>query len=226
MSLFRKIKSAFIIEGEGGDKKQPVANEEPEESIPQQQEAVDAPPLDIGSYDTGEGKINKKFTNILLKAVEAHNKEGFDYIEFKRSLQNLKKMDMDEPTVYKSAFATAQTLGATPDGLIESANGYLGVLEEEERKFQQALANQRAKQIDGRMTRMQQMEETIREKEAKIQQLQAEIEDYKAKLEASKGEIEEATKKVEATGMDFMASYRNLVDQIRKDVDNIRQYLN
>ena len=225
MSLFRKIKSAFIIEGEEGDKKQPVDNEGEAESLPKQEEA-DAPQIDITSYDTGEGKINTKFTNILLKAVDAHNKEGFDYIEFKRSLQNLKKMDMDEPTVYKSAFATAQTLGATPEGLIESANGYLGVLEEEERKFQQALANQRAKQIDGRMTRMQQMEETIRSKEAKIQQLQTEIEEHKAKLEASRGEIEEATKKVEATGMDFMASYRNLVDQIRKDVDNIRQYLN
>ncbi len=226
MSLFRKIKSAFIIEGEEGAKKESEEKSAKEEATSQKEEIAEPTPIDIATYDTGEGKINKKFTNILLKAIEAHNKEGFDYIEFKRSLQNLKKMDMDEPTVYKSAFATAQTLGATPDGLIESANRYLGVLEEEERKFQHALANQRAKQIDGRMTQMQQLEETIRAKEAKIQQLQSEIEDHRAKLEASKGEIEEATQKVEATGMDFMASYRNLVEQIRKDVDNIRQYLN
>ena len=225
MSIFKKIKSAFIIEGEGSEAEEKIkANEE--ETVEEAVQVSEQPDVDISTYDTGEGKINKKFTNILLKAIEANNKEGFDYIEFKRSVQNLQKMDMDEATVYKSAFATAQTLGATPDSLAESAQSYLDVLQNEERKFQSALANQRSKQIDGRITEMQQIEETIRTKEAKIQQLEAEIAEHRAQLNGSKGEIEDATKKVESTGMDFMASYRNLVDQIHKDVDNIRKYLN
>ena len=55
--------------------------------------------------------------------------EGFDYLEYKQSLQSLEKMNMDNQTRYQSAFAMAQTMGAKAKNLIDSAQYYLKVMQ-------------------------------------------------------------------------------------------------
>jgi septal ring factor EnvC (AmiA/AmiB activator) len=180
-------------------------------------------PLDEGSL---AGEVNQKFTDILLKALEVNNQEGFDYFEFKRSLQNLLKMDMDEATVYKSAYATAQTLGATPNGLISSAQRYLTVLQKEEEKFKVALGNQKSKQIDGGLQEIKQFEQSIVDKKKQIEKLMEEIAQLETHLAKMKGEIQESAQKIESTRADFVASYSNLVSQINQDIENIGKYLN
>jgi hypothetical protein len=78
------------------------------------------------------GKVSDKFYDILFGAMEANNQEGFDYLEYKKSLQTLSKMPMDEQTRYASAFAAAQAMGITASKLNESAQFYLNILKSEE----------------------------------------------------------------------------------------------
>jgi chromosome segregation ATPase len=227
-SIFKKIKSAFIIE-EG-------TSEEATDSSPSDKSSGTAENVEAGQkqelaetiIDGSQisGEVNPKFMDILLKALEANNQEGFDYIEFKRSLQNLFKMDMEEATVYKSAYATAQTLGATPKGLILSAQQYLSVLKKEEEKFNVALGNQKSKQIDGGLQEIKQFEQSIVDKKKQIEKLMAEISQLETQLAKTKGEIQESAQKIEGTRADFVASYTNLVSQIKRDVENIGKYLN
>lgn len=228
-SIFKKIKSAFIIEEEQKASAKAKKAREPEDAshTPADEVQADKTPLPEIKIDieTGDGQVSKKFTNVLLKALEANNQEGFDYIEFKRAVQNLFKLDMGEENTYKSAFATAQTMGATPQGLVDSAQKYLQVLAAEEKKFESALIKQRDKQVQSRVTNLQKMEASIAGKEQKIEQLRQEIEAEKKKLQTVRTEIEEATIKVESTGKDFVVSYRHLVKQIQQDIDNIGKYL-
>ncbi|MCB0689380.1 MAG: hypothetical protein KDC53_22735 [Saprospiraceae bacterium] len=227
MSIFKKIKSAFVIEDEQSPSSTPD-HSGGDESSPKDSQPV--PTVEESSpvitSDSEEGKINQKFTEILLRALEANNQEGFDYIEFKRSIQNLFKMNMAEDTVYKSAFATAQTLGATPKGLIASAERYLTVLQKEEDKFAVALNNQKTKQIDGGMEAIKNLEQSIGAKRTQIEKLQQEISQYQEKLTEMKSEIESSAQKIASTKSDFVASYTNLVNQIRTDIENIGKYLN
>ena len=155
--------------------------------------------------------------------METQNQEGFDYIEFKQSIQNLKKMDMDEATVFKSAYATAQTLGATPGGLVASAKRYLSVLKKEEDKFNVALSNQRKKQIDGGLGDIKGLEQSIQQKLDEIEKLKKDVEASKSKLVAMKKEIADANLKIDTTQQDFVASYGHLVEQIHQDVENIEK---
>lgn len=226
-SIFKKIKSAFIIEesvpaeetqGSQADKSSGTS-----ENVKTHNQEITEPIIDPGVI---AGEVNPKFTDILLKALEANNQEGFDYIEFKRSLQNLFKMDMEEATVYKSAYATAQTLGATPKGLIVSAQRYLTVLQKEEEKFNVALGNQKSKQIDGGLHEISQYEKSIVAKKKEIEKLMEEIGQLEAQLTKMKGEIQESAQKIEGTRADFVASYTNLVSQINQDIENIGKYLN
>ncbi len=225
--LFRKIKSAFIIEDEKTE--QVATPDETGDTSPGSHEGtveVEQTPMDVDLAEGDDGEISEKFTHILLKALEANNQEGFDYIEFKRSVQNLKHLDVDRGKGYEIAYATAKTMGATPDGLVSSAERYLTVLKKEEDKFEKALTNQRAKQIEGKTEQKKQIESDILEKKKQIDELNRDIEAQKKSLEELKQTITEARKKIQETGSGFKRSYAHLVAQIRQDIENIKKYLN
>ncbi|MEM1214943.1 MAG: hypothetical protein AAGJ82_04620, partial [Bacteroidota bacterium] len=128
--MLKNLKSLFIIEEETpkqATKAAPKAKATaaaPKTSSPTSQPAT-----------ARAGKIKPKFTDILLSAMDKADLEGFDYLEYKKSLQSLTKMNMDEATAFKSAFAMAQTMGATPTKLVQSAQHYLNILQKEEEKF-------------------------------------------------------------------------------------------
>ena len=127
-------------------------------------ETPKAAPVVKQSAEGDPGKVNKKFTEILLAAMERDNQEGFDYMEFKQSLQSLEKMPMDEATRYQSALAMAKTMGADPTTLLQSANHYLNVLKMEEKKFEEALSKQTSVKIGQKKKEQQGLQTAINEK--------------------------------------------------------------
>ena len=171
------------------------------------------------------GKITSKFTTVLFQALEKNNLPGMDYLEYKQSLKSLEKMPMEEKVRYQSAFAMAQTMGATPQKLIETADHYLNVLQGEEDKFEQALANQQSTQIASRKEKITKLESVIQQKAERIKVLTQEMEAHRQQMDQLQQEIGKATSKVETTKNNFIASYNALVAQILKDVENMKKYL-
>ena len=217
--LLNKLKNLFVVEEEvkealtgSGKKKDKKTKEVPKQTIEPKTQPV-------------KGKVNKKFTEVLLTAVEKNNLEGFDYLEYKEALQNLSKMSMDEPTRYKSAFALAQTMNTTPDSLVETAQYYVDILSKEETKFKEALVKQRKKQIGGREEEIDSYEKGIVAKQQQIERLNQEITEMKKTLQARKSEISSAVQKLETTKENFFASYKSLVQQIQSDIEKMQRYL-
>ena len=222
--MFDKLKSIFIIEDETGKKTNKTEQEKAADSKAKtSREKTSSSPNVKATASTG--KVSSKFMDVLLKAMEANNLDGFDYLEFKHSLKSLEKMPMDEQTRFQSAYAMAQTMGATPDHLVKTANHYIRVLLQEEEKFGHALSNQKTKQIGDKEQKIKQMEALIKEKNSRIEELKADIQKHTKEMEKMKTEISNATVKVESTKNDFHASFNHLVDQIKKDIENMKNYL-
>jgi len=160
-----------------------------------------------------------------MNALQKSNQEGFDYMEYRQSLLNLKNMAMDEATRFKSAFAMAQTLGLTQAKLLDSGRFYLGVLEQEQEKFNNAHAQQRSKLVGEREKELQDLEAGIRQREAQIEQLQREIVEAKNRMEQIGTEIASNTQKIENTRMDFEATFTQVHAQIQQDLAKIQQYI-
>ncbi len=218
--MLKNLKSLFIVEEEGAAK----AAAPKEEAVPAPNAATHA--HTINQSEQGRpGQVSDKFMDILFKAMESNNPEGFDYMEFRQSLNSLKKMPMDEQTRFQSAFAMAQTLGATPAGLLDSAMHYIAVLKREEQQFEQALVSQKDKQIGSKEQEIGKLEQNIQSKAEQIKRLTAEIEMHQKQLEQLRNEISEAAVKVETTKNDFIASYNSLVEQIQGDVENMKKFL-
>ncbi len=222
--MLKKLKSLFIVD-EGESKEEGQTPKVEEKIVSKEQSRQISGGAQKAPVDYSSAKPDKKFVDVLLKAIEANNLEGFDYLEFKQSLQNLSNVDMDEGTRYQSAMAMAKTMGATPANLKQSAHHYLNVLKKEESKFLDAVKNQRSRQIGDREKRLINLEKLIKEKEAKITQLQQEIEGHKKELEGARGEINKATAKVEATKGGFLAAYSSVVKQIQSDIAKMESHL-
>ena len=174
---------------------------------------------------SGGGQVNDKFFDVLAKAMEAANQDGFDYFEFKQALANLKNVPMDDATRFKSAFAMSQAMGVTADKLVNSATYYLDVLKNEQIKFVKAAENQRQSQVGNKQAQADNLEAVMRQKAEQIKQLTAEIAQHGKEVESIKSDISQAVVKVEQTSRDFEATYQLLVSQIQTDVDSMKSYL-
>lgn len=213
--MLKNLKSLFIIEDEPASKAEP---QKPEEKAGPAGEQLSAPAA-------APGQVRAEFTDVLFQAMERANVDGFDYLEFKKALQNLAKMDMDEATRYRSAFAMAQTMNATPDSLVSTAGHYLSALQREEQQFEQALAKQEQQRIGARRQQLEQLEQEAAAKSEQISRLQAEIDALQEQQQEIRQSIREAATRVEQTKNDFIVSYERLVNQIRSDIEKMRQYL-
>ncbi len=171
------------------------------------------------------GQISERFTDVLLDAMEAANQPGFDYLEFKKAVENLKAMNMDDSTRFKSAYAMAQSMNISPQQLVQSAKHYLAVLGEEDRKFQAALQGQEQLQVTSRQENATQLDDELQKTAAEIKKLQARMEaiqEQKTKLQA---EISEAATKLSDTQADFQHTYQTIAKQIQHDIQQMETYL-
>lgn len=230
--MAKGIKSWFFVEVEEEgkkDKKETPNAEEKKVSAPKNIQQVDpAPPSSesIPEDNTGRsGSVSQKFIDILFSAMRQNDLDGFDYMEFKKSLQSLKKMDMPTETRIQSAYAMAETMGADKNRLLETAQHYIDILKTEQQKFEHALGNQQDKQVESKKTKIDQLSDTIEKKKAQIKKLEAEVAEHNKQINNLQTEIKDATTKIADTKNDFIASFNSLVNQIKLDMKHINDYI-
>lgn len=220
--FLKDFKALFIVPEEETAKATPKANPAQPKTTPAT--SVN-PSKEVVSDAPAAGKINDKFLNVLFAAIEKNNQEGFDYLEFRNSLQSLKDMNMDEATRFKSAMAMAKSMGASMEKLMSSGQQYLLILKAEQGKFDEAMKNQRSQQIGNKEQQMEDLSKAVKEKEEAIKKLQAEIEQTKQKYVELSQQIKDATRHIESTKNDFVVTYESLVGQIQGDLNKIQEYL-
>ena len=220
--MFDKLKKLFVVdEGTASQGNPQVETSEKEEvGTP----TSSSPAISVNP-NAEEGTPDQKFIDILLKAIESNNMEGFDYLEYKQSLQSLAAMPMDDSTRYNSALAMAKTMGATKESLVSSANHYMQILKAEEGKFKNALGAQQSKIEQNSTTGISNLEKSIVQKQAQVESMLKQIEEDKTRLEQMKEEISSSTNKIQTTANNFMSAYNLVVGQIKNDVDNIQNFV-
>lgn len=231
--FFKKMKSVFVEPTGGDESTNQESTKEQKEKESSEQTVANTKTSDSATGTTSHnyqienisGQQSDQFYKVLFDALEKNNQAGFDYLEFKKALQSLESIVVDEKTRFLSAFAGAQASGATAQQLASSAESYLSILNTESDNFKNAVEVQRTKQISNRENEVKQLTNLISGKKDQIQKLQAEIEEHSKMLSALDNEIKTAQSKIETTKADFSVTYDGLVKKIRDDVDRIKTYL-
>lgn len=220
--MFKKFKSLFVIE-EGATSPDSQSSTATKEKTGAESPGTSS--FQVPSTTAGPGQVQEKFLDVLFGALSSSNQEGFDYMEFKDFLKSLANVPMDDSTRYKSAYATAQTMGATKDKILSSARHYVSILAAEQAKFQEALEGQKKRNLTGKHDEIKKLEHSIQQKEKDIEKLKSDIESHRQQITTLEKEIGVASDKLIQTASDFDATYRALLEQIEADVKNIESHL-
>lgn len=187
----------------------------PAPSLPSVAAAVDQP----------LGPADEKIRDRLLKAIQAANLDGFDYLEFKDAVRDLAADVPDESLRFRAAFKTAKTVGVTLGTLVSSAQHYLGALAAEEKSFQSAQGDRLAKEVQAREKRSGQLDADVLDKENRIKVLNDEIRKAVEEKQGLVNQIAEARAKIESTQIAFDSTYRALAAAIESDIQKLKSYL-
>ncbi|MCB9300855.1 MAG: hypothetical protein H6566_09430 [Lewinellaceae bacterium] len=180
---------------------------------------------DLKELFSANAGLDERSLSSLIKALERNNQPGFDYIEFKQSLGRLLALNMDEATAFKSAFATASTVGLTKDKLLQTAELYKKVLFNEKQQFDAALQKQMEQRVESKLSEVEKMKKQIEEYKIKIQQLQEKITKSQDTIDHADEHIQAAKEKIESTKDAFETTLRAILNDIDRDIENIQSML-
>lgn len=169
--------------------------------------------------------LDDRSVGFLTNALVKSNIPGFDYLEFKQSLAALSALNMEEETAIKSAFATAATMGLTKDKLLKTADHYKQVLYTEKKQFDAALEQQIEQRVKGKAAEVAKLKKQVEEYRAKIEQLEAQIAKSQDTIDSADEDIRSAKEKIEATRHNFEYTLQSVVNQIDRDIENIKKFL-
>lgn len=169
--------------------------------------------------------LDPKSIESLTRALEKNNLPGFDYLEFKLSLGRLAQMNLPEETAYKSAFATASTVGLTKEKLLTTGQHYRKVLADEKEQFNLALQGQLQKRVNNKQEEVIKLRAQIEAWQQQIINLQDQIAKSQATIDDAGSQVEAEMKKIQATKDNFEHTHQSIMNQIELDLQNIQRYL-
>jgi hypothetical protein len=178
----------------------------------------------VQSTTVEKGEVKQAFVEHLLKAIEANNIDGIDYLEFKNTLQSFAKMPMDENLRFQSALTAVKTMGATDQKIFDSAQFYLGILAKEEASFSKAVARGKSQKVDGELQRIEQLKSQREEKMQLIEKMKSDIEQISKEINGSSEKVMADQVKIDTKKNHFYASYEFVVNQIKNDINNLKKY--
>jgi len=162
-----------------------------------------------------------------LKAIEEANIEGFDYLEFKQSINNLKKQKLgnDEKQLFITAFTLAKTMNVDKNSLLESAGHYLKVLENENIRFNESLNNSAKVKLAEREEELRKLESTLKKEKNQLIELQKKIDAHEKQVIGLKQELQQAGLKVKRIKAGFKKALSDISSQISSDIEKIKKYI-
>ena len=219
--FFKTLRSIFIVE---------ESSEEDSRSSSSTDNSKTGSDTNSGRDDSSteilsDGKVSSRFVDVLLDAMQKNNVQGIDYLEYRQSLDSLGKMEMDDETRFRSAFAMAQTMGADKEKLLSSARHYLEVLKEEEKKFAAALANQQKLKVDKKQQRIDELINTNDSLRSELTRIAEQIKVNEDQITTLVKQRSEAEGKVVETKKNFEASLEFVRDRIREDMTHMERFL-
>lgn len=173
MGFGKSLKKIFIVEEEGKEeiKETPVIETKKIETID----------VDSKVCETDVSKM----IEMLGKALDEAQDEGFNYLKFKNAVQELTKEGTSEDSAIKSVFVTAKGMGLTKLKLITNIEKCLEIVKKEQQNFTKELTDK--KQVD-----ILDVEEQIKKIEDQITTLSKDKQKLEKDLSASKIKINNA----------------------------------
>ncbi len=228
---FDKIKRLFVVEEENKNRKTKVS----ETKKSQRTQKTEKPQIVDASKDTtsrltkttttnlvpSAAKLNEKILQNLSKAIEKADLPGEDYLEYIQAVHSLKDLPLSDEMRYKTAFTTLSTRGLTYKKILESADYYIKILENEKSKFYEALKQKSNTLINNNKSEITQLEAQNKEKAQLIAKLTSEIKENQQKIKTLTSKVNGSEAKIKGTEQDFLFTFDYMVKKIKSNIEKV-----
>lgn len=181
--------------------------------------------IDLIEIFDKQNQLDEKSRAYLLNAIKENNQTGFDYLEYKQALIRLEEMEVEPTLAIKTAYTTATTVGLTREKLLDSAEFYLSILNDEYKQFKQALEKQMEARVHSREKQKSSLEKKRENIRKKIRELEKEENEIVRKLDKMDADTEDARKKIEQTNERFAETLNTITDKIQTDLELLKSHL-
>lgn len=169
--------------------------------------------------------VNPEMLEILNKAVQDANLEGFDYLEFNQVLTGYGDIPMTEQQKYESVFRTAKVMGVTVESLVSSIDTYIGVLVKQREGFMANMEIAVKEQIVDRNEDVAKSEKVIADALNEINRLNELVVCTQKEVLAKKNEIAQNQQQIDMTNASFEATYNVVVGRLNEDKTKMITFL-
>ncbi len=167
----------------------------------------------------------EKFEVHFDKLFDQSNMQGPDYYEFCKMLETLEAHIPDEKTRFSAVFASLTIQGLTKQKLVDSANFYKEIVNNDKLKFEKAIDLKSATDLETKKSSAVALEKKMIENSELIKKLTQEISDAQAKITTLKGEIAEAEQKLESNKNGYNIACNAMLNKINIDITKIQTNL-
>lgn len=151
-----------------------------------------------------------KFVDVLFKEIEKSNLEGYDYLEFKTSVEELVESGLQKEQAIKAASIAVKSL-TTPKAILDSIEHYLQIIDKNKKDFEKNV--------------ILKLKDKISEVEKELNSTISEIERLR-KLETElRKSIDSNQIKIENNSQGFNEAYKLVLGSMKEDEKTIKKVL-
>lgn len=132
------------------------------------------------------GDVN--YLDIIDQKIRAANQPGPDYLEFVDSMKKLEGK-VGEQQKFENVFVVFETQGVTANKLVDSAQGYIRVIETEEKHFANEHQSRTQSDVDVPLNEAKKLEIENKQLQEKLQQNLNKIGELNAKAQAARDKL-------------------------------------
>jgi len=230
MSFGKKLLGMFVEMDESAAANAAPAETAHQEAAPTAQgvrtpSAPAAAPAKASRQASGSEGVDPKLMSQLRQTIQENNLPGFDYFEFQASLAALETVIPDEATRFRSAYATAATMGLTVPKLLETAQWYRDLLKKETEDFEKEFKTKEAAQVGGKGNEIEELRKGIQTASETIARLTKEIGDAQARMQSLEAAQLESKAKLERAHERFHTTVKTLDAEIAQNQTLIQTFL-
>lgn len=169
--------------------------------------------------------LDPRYKEILETAIRSAQLPGVEYLKYRQSVEALKAHIPDEASRFKMAFVSLATLGTTKEQLIETVDHYLTVVEQENKKFNDAVDSKTKTSIGGNESKIADLDKRIADKVQQIQTIQQEISALQVEKGTLSQSVQEEKAKIDSSKNSWALVYSATAQEIKNDKTKMQSYL-
>jgi chromosome segregation ATPase len=166
-------------------------------------------------------KFEKYFDNLFEKA----NFPGPDYFEFYKTMEMLEAHIADETARVSATFASLAIQGLTKKTLLDTANKYKAIIEEDHVNFERVLTEKMNAEVGQRQSTLKSLEQKIASNSEQIQKLTKEITEAQVSMGQIKNEVLEQENKLTKNKNGYQVACQAVLNKISSDIQKIQTTL-